>query len=68
MHEFKDLQETAAELYSDKNMRQWLFTHTYTQDEYLKVRHALKVLAEFQPVEWTGPAGHREPVPMEVKA
>lgn len=62
MTEFKDLQTIAAEMYSDKNTRQWIFTHTYTQDEYLRVRHALKVLAEYRPVEWTGPTGHREPV------
>lgn len=62
MTEFKDLQTIAAEMYSDKNTRLWIFTHTYTQDEYLRVRHALKVLAEYRPVEWTGPTGHREPV------
>ncbi len=65
MTEFRTLQTNAAELYSNEDMRKWLFTHTRTEGEYAILRHALETLAEFKPVQWTGPAGHREPVPME---
>lgn len=66
MTEFKDLQAMAGSMYSNDESRKWLFAHTYSQDEYLQVRRALKVLAQFQPVQWTGKTGDR--IPVEVKA
>jgi len=62
MNQFQDLQATVAAMYNSEDARRWLFSHTRNEGEYAIVRHALKVLAEYQPVEWTGPTGHREPV------
>ncbi len=62
MTEFRDLQATATELYESNEGRKWLFAHTYSQDEYLQVRRALKVLAQFRPVEWQGKPGERHAV------
>ena len=66
MHEFKDLQATAAAMYSDTDTRKWLFSHTRNEGEYAILRHAMKVLAEFRPVQWEGKPGDRHPV--EVRA
>lgn len=66
MTEFKDLQAIAGELYSNDESRKWLFSHTYSAEEYRQVRHALKVLAKFHPVQWEGKTGER--VPVEVRA
>lgn len=66
MNQFQDLQATAAEQYRNEETRKWIFSHTRNEGEYAILRHAMKVLAEYRPVEWTGPTGHREPV--EVKA
>lgn len=62
MTEFKELQHAAAEMYESNESRKWLFSHTYSADEYRQVRHALKVLAQFHPVQWTGKTGERRPV------
>lgn len=66
MTEFKDLQHAAAQMYDSNESRKWLFSHTYSQDEYRQVRRALKILAQFKPVQWTGRTGERTPV--EVRA
>ena len=65
MNQFQNLQATAKELYSNEETRKWLFTHTRTEGEYAIVRHALKTLAEYRPVEWQGKPGNRRPVEVE---
>lgn len=62
MTDIIDLQNIAAELYESNDSRKWLFAHTATQDEYMQVRRALKVLAGFKPVQWEGKTGNRHPV------
>lgn len=66
MTEFTELQHAAAEMYESNESRKWLFSHTYSADEYRQVRHALKVLAKFHPVQWEGRTGERHAV--EVRA
>lgn len=66
MTDIIDLQNIAAELYESNESRKWLFSHTYSQDEYRQVRQALKILAQFKPVRWEGKTGERTPV--EVRA
>lgn len=66
MTEFKDLQQAAAQMYESNESRKWLFSHTYSQEEYLQVRRALKVLSQFKSVEWKGRTGERVPVEAEV--
>ena len=68
MTDIRELQTTASAMYNSEDTRKWLFSHTRSEGEYALIRHALKVLAEYQPVEWSGPAGHREPVPMKMEA
>jgi hypothetical protein len=68
MTEFRDLQATAEELYSSEDTRKWLFSHTRNEGEYAILRHALKTLAEFKPVQWEGKPGNRQPVQMEANA
>ncbi|OPY16898.1 MAG: hypothetical protein A4E23_01645 [Methanomethylovorans sp. PtaU1.Bin073] len=68
MNQIRDLQAIAGSMYSDKNVRQWIFQHTYTQDQYRQVWQALRTLAEYQPVQWEGQTGDRHAVPLEVKA
>ena len=62
MTEFDELQHAAAQMFESNEGRKWLFTHTYSQDEYLRVRRAMKVLAEFRPVRWEGKPGERHAV------
>ncbi len=62
MNQFRELQTTAAAMYSSEDTRKWLFSHTRNEGEYAIVRHALKALAEFRPVEWAGKPGERVPV------
>lgn len=62
MTEFKELQSIAGELYSTEETKNWLFKHTRDETEYEQVRRALRVLAGFHPVEWTGKPGNRHPV------
>ena len=66
MTEFHELQHAAALAYESNESKKWLFAHTYSQDEYLQVRRALKILAQFKPVQWTGRTGERHAV--EVRA
>ncbi|MGD9778534.1 hypothetical protein [Methanomethylovorans sp.] len=68
MNEFQDLQATAAELYNSVENKNWIFTHTKDESEYWQVRHVLKILADWKPVEWQGETGHREPVQMGARA
>lgn len=63
---FKELQATAGELYSNDESRKWLFSHTYSAEEYRQVRRALKVLAQFKPVRWEGRTGERHAVEVRV--
>ena len=65
MTEFKDLQATAAEMYSNEEMKTWLFTHTRSEAEYHQMRRMMKYMASWRPVEWTGKAGGRQPVEVE---
>ena len=62
MTQFQDLQATAAAMYSDTDTRKWLFSHTRNEGEYAILRHAMKVLAEFKPVQWQGKPGERHAV------
>ncbi|MGB3908088.1 MAG: hypothetical protein WBL02_06610 [Methanomethylovorans sp.] len=62
MAEFKDLQATAAEMYSNEEMKTWLFTHTRSEEEYHQIRRMLKYMASWKPVEWKGKTGERVPV------
>lgn len=62
MHDIERMQRIAQYMYEDTDTRKWLFSHTYSADEYRQVRHALKVLAQFHPVQWTGKTGERRPV------
>lgn len=62
MTQFQDLQATAAAMYSDTDTRKWLFSHTRNEGEYAILRHAMKVLAEFKPVQWEGKPGERHAV------
>lgn len=66
MTDLRELQMAAGELYNSVQNRMWIFNHTKDESEYWQVRHALKVLADWKPVEWQGETGHREPVQMEV--
>ncbi|WP_298684078.1 hypothetical protein [uncultured Methanomethylovorans sp.] len=59
MTEFRELQAMAGSMYSSEEMRKWLFSHTRTEGEYAIIRHALKVLANYHPVEWQGKPGER---------
>lgn len=65
MNQFRELQATAEELYRSEDTRKWLFSHTRNEGEYAIIRHALKTLAEYRPVEWVGKPGER--VAVEVK-
>ena len=62
MTEFRDLQATAAEMYSNEGSRKWLFSHTRNEAEYHQIRMALKTLSKYHPVEWRGIPGERCPV------
>lgn len=62
MTEFQDLQAMAGSMYSDTDTRKWLFSHTRNEGEYASLRRALKILAEFRPVQWEGKTGERVPV------
>ncbi|AGB48933.1 hypothetical protein Metho_0677 [Methanomethylovorans hollandica DSM 15978] len=62
MTEIRDLQTTAAELYNSVENKKWIFTHTRNETEYYAIRNALKVLSNWQPVEWQGEPGERVPV------
>ncbi len=62
MNQFQNLQATAAAMYSSEETRKWLFSHTRDEGEYAIIRHALKVLANYRPVEWQGKPGERVPV------
>lgn len=62
MTEFKDLQAMAGSMYSDTETRRWMFSHTRNEGEYAILRHALKVLAQFRPVQWQGKTGERHAV------
>lgn len=62
MSDIKELQNMAGSLYNNVDMKNWLFAHTRSQEEYEQVRRALKILSGFQPVEWIGKAGSRKPV------
>lgn len=63
MATFEEMQATVREMYKDTDERRWLFTHTTSQDEFAKLRRALKTLAEFEPVDWIGKTGNRRPIP-----
>lgn len=60
---FEEMQTVVKELYRNTDERKWLFTHTASQDEFVKIRRALKTLVEFEPVNWVGKTGNRRPVP-----
>lgn len=63
MTTFEEMQTVVKELYMNSSERQWLFTHTTSQDEFAKIRRALKTLVEFEPVNWVGKTGNRRPTP-----
>jgi len=64
MKEFFELQAIAAAMYNSEDVRKWLFSHTRNEGEYAMLKHSLKLLANFKPVEWQGKSGERQPVEM----
>jgi hypothetical protein len=65
MNPIETLRTIASEAINDNDTKKWVFRHNHNENEYEQVMRAIKILSRYQPVEWTGTAGNREPVYIE---